>query len=100
METRLCVANLSDQVSSADLKQLFSGYGIVVDAEVVVDSASGRSRGFGFVQLRNEAEAQAAIQALNGSDYLGHKLSIDEAHSGPRPGDFGDRSGKEPCHPR
>ena len=97
MDTRLCVGNLGDQVTSADLQQLFSSYGQVKHSEVMFDGQTGRSRGFGFVQLSNESQAQAALAALNGTTFCGRAISVHEPHLGPRPGEFGDRSGKEPC---
>src|SRR5262249_21148235 len=62
---KLYVGNLAYQVSDADLEQLFAGFGIVESAQVIQDRATGRSKGFGFVEMSSEAEAQAAIQGLH-----------------------------------
>jgi RNA recognition motif-containing protein len=73
------VGNLAWATTSDDLLQLFSTYGTVSRAQVVMDRETGRSRGFGFVEMANEAEAKAAIEALNGSDYNGRPLTVNEA---------------------
>ena len=62
MGRKLFVGNLAYQVSDADLEQLFAGFGIVESAQVIQDRDTGRSKGFGFVEMSSEAEAQAAIQ--------------------------------------
>jgi RNA recognition motif-containing protein len=70
---------LSYNVSSSDLEQLFVGHGTVQSAEVINDRETGRSKGFGFVQMGSDAEAQAAIAALNGQEHDGRALTVNEA---------------------
>jgi RNA recognition motif-containing protein len=76
---RLYVGNLSYGVNSSTLGQLFATYGAVVSAEVIEDRKSGRSKGFGFVEMGSDEEAQAAIQGLNGKDHEGRPLTVNEA---------------------
>ncbi len=76
---KLYVGNLSYNVSSSDLEKLFAAYGSVESAEVITDRDSGRSKGFGFVQMGSDQEAQAAIQALNGQEHDGRALTVNEA---------------------
>ena len=91
MGRRLYVGNLAYGVSSSDLEQLFSQHGTVESAEVVSDRMSGRSKGFGFVQMSSEEESQAAIEALNGKDHEGRALTVNEAK--PRENRGGGRGG-------
>ena len=79
MGTRLYVGNLPYSVSSSELEQMFSPHGTVQSAEVVADRDTGRSKGFGFVEMGSDAEAQAAIAALNGADNGGRALTVNEA---------------------
>lgn len=79
MGKRLYVGNLPYNVSSSDLEQMFSAHGQVQSAEVVSDRETGRSKGFGFVEMGSDAEAQAAIEALNGQDHGGRPLTVNEA---------------------
>ena len=71
MGSKLYVGNLSYNVNSSDLEQLFAQHGAVQSAEVISDRETGRSKGFGFVQMGSDAEAQAAIAALNGKEHDG-----------------------------
>jgi cold-inducible RNA-binding protein len=73
------VGNLAWGCSSDDLLKLFSSHGEVARAQVVMDRETGRSRGFGFVEMANQEEAEAAIKALNGSDLNGRPLTVNEA---------------------
>lgn len=66
-------------MADADMKNLFTQYGAVESASVLMDKMTGRSRGFGFVEMTNDEEAQAAIDGLNGKDYEGRKLVVNEA---------------------
>jgi RNA recognition motif-containing protein len=77
------VSNLSFRVNSEDLKQLFNEYGEVSSAKVITDKFSGRSRGFGFVEMKNEDEAKKAIEELNQAEYDGKVISVSVAR--PRP---------------
>jgi RNA recognition motif-containing protein len=79
MGTKLYVGNLSFEISSSDLEELFAGHGSVRSAQVVMDRDTGRSKGFGFVEMGAEEEAQAAIAALNGREFKGRNLTVNEA---------------------
>ena len=79
MGKRLYVGNLSYDVDSSSLEQLFSAHGTVQSAEVVSDRMTGRSKGFGFVEMGSDDEAQAAITALNGQEHMGRALTVNEA---------------------
>jgi RNA recognition motif-containing protein len=79
MGKRLYVGNLSYSVSDDDLQQLFAASGTVVSAQVIMDRSIGRSKGFGFVEMNSEEEAQAAIAAFNGKDVEGRPLTVNEA---------------------
>ena len=73
------VGSLSDDVMEADLRQAFEAFGQVASAMVMKDKVSGKSRGFGFIEMPVQAEAHAAIQGLNGKDLKGRTLSVNEA---------------------
>ncbi len=79
MGKKLYCGNLSYSVRSAQLEQLFSEYGNVVSAQVIEDRDTGRSKGFGFVEMSTEQEATAAINGLNGKDHEGRNLQVNEA---------------------
>jgi len=79
MSKKLYVGNLSYEVSSSDLEALLSPHGTVQSAEVIMDRDTGRSKGFGFVEMDSDTEAQAAISALNGQDHGGRALKVNEA---------------------
>jgi RNA recognition motif-containing protein len=79
MGSKLYVGNLSYNMTSSDLEQLFSAHGAVQSAEVISDRDTGRSKGFGFVQMGSDAEAQAAIAALGGMEHDGRALTVNEA---------------------
>lgn len=79
MATKLFVGNLEYTVTSDDLKAAFAGAGTVVDAVVISDKMTGRSRGFGFVEMSSEAEVKVAIEKLNGSDLKGRNINVNEA---------------------
>jgi RNA recognition motif-containing protein len=76
---KLYVGNLTYDVSSPDLEQMFSQYGSVLSAQVIMDRDTGRSKGFGFVEMSNESEANAAIGALNDTEHGGRRLTVNEA---------------------
>jgi cold-inducible RNA-binding protein len=76
---KLFVGSLPWAVNDESLKQAFTAYGKVVSATVVVDRRSGRSKGFGFVEMENDSEANAAIEALNGSELNGRNIVVNEA---------------------
>ena len=79
MGSKLYVGNLSYGTTSSDLEQLFAQHGTVSSAEVIADRETGRSKGFGFVQMGSDDEAQAAIAALNGQQHDGRALTVNEA---------------------
>jgi len=87
MSTKLYVGNLSFQTSSGDLEQLFVGAGTVESANVITDRDTGRSRGFGFVEMASDSEAQEAINQFNGKEIDGRTLTVNLA----RPRDEGGR---------
>jgi RNA recognition motif-containing protein len=76
---KLYVGNLGYGVTSSDLEGLFAAFGAVRSAEVIADRDSGRSKGFGFVEMSNDQEAQTAIQELNGKEHDGRPLTVNEA---------------------
>jgi len=79
MGRKLYVGNLSYDVDSSALEQLFTAHGKVDSAQIINDRDTGRSKGFGFVEMSSDAEAQAAIAALNGQDHGGRALTVNEA---------------------
>lgn len=79
MGRKLYVGNLAFSVDSTSLQEMFAPYGTVDSASVVTDRDSGRSRGFGFIEMSSNDEAQAAIAALNGSQQGGRALTVNEA---------------------
>lgn len=87
---KIYVGNMPYSTSSEELHELFAEHGNVVDANVVMDRETGRSKGFGFVEMPNDAEAREAIDALNSSQLSGRTLRVSEAR--PRP-DRGPRGG-------
>jgi RNA recognition motif-containing protein len=95
MATKLYVGNLPFQTTSDDLREHFAQAGNVESAQVVEDRMTGRSRGFGFVEMTTPEEAAAAIEQFNGKDFKGRNLTVNEAR--PRtdrgPGNYGNRGG-------
>ncbi len=76
---QIYVGNLPWSYTSSDLRRLFEAYGAVSTANVVVERDTGRSRGFGFVEMDSDEEAEAAVEALHGSDCDGRKLTVEPA---------------------
>lgn len=96
MGKKLYVGNLSYDVESSDLEQLFGQHGTVASAEVISEFDSGRSKGFGFVEMSTDAEAEAALAALNDQEFQGRRLNVKEARpreERPRGGGGAGRSG-------
>ncbi len=89
MGKKLYVGNLGYGVTDAELSKLFEPHGTVESAQIIVDRDTGRSKGFGFVEMKSEQEAQAAITALNGQEVGGRALTVNEA----RPKTEGGRGG-------
>ena len=73
------VGNLSYEVKESDLQALLADFGSVVSAKLIIDRASNRSTGFGFVEMEDEADAKNAIQTLNGKEHLGRPMVVKEA---------------------
>ena len=78
-EMNIYVGNVSYNAGEDDLRQLFASYGTVSSVALIKDKFTGQMRGFGFVEMPNDSEAQAAIQALNGKDFLGRSLAVNAA---------------------
>src|SRR4030088_2651518 len=91
MGRKLYVGNLAYGVSDGDLQQLFEAFGTVQSAQVIMDRDTGRSKGFGFVEMGSDAEAQAAITAMHGQEIEGRALTENEPR--PKEGGGGGRSG-------
>ena len=90
MGNKIYVGNLPFSATSESLNELFSKFGTVDSAKIVMDRDTGRSKGFGFVEMSSGDEAQAAIEKLNGSDLGGRSLVVNEARPmEPRTGGFG-----------
>jgi RNA recognition motif-containing protein len=83
MGKKLYVGNLGYAVGDSDLEKMFEPHGTVESAQIIMDRDTGRSKGFGFVEMKTDQEAQAAIAALNGKDADGRALTVNEAR--PRP---------------
>src|SRR5947209_5341440 len=79
MGKKLYVGNLSYSVDSSELEQMFGQHGQVVSAQIINDRDTGQSKGFGFVEMANDAEADAAVAALNGQQHNGRALTVNEA---------------------
>ncbi|HQY28815.1 MAG TPA: RNA-binding protein [Burkholderiaceae bacterium] len=96
MGTKIYVGNLPWRATDAQLSQLFGNHGEVVDAKIVTDRETGRSRGFGFVTMASDDAAQAAIRALNGYSLEGRSLVVNEAReqSGGGGGGYGGGGGR------
>jgi cold-inducible RNA-binding protein len=88
---KLYVGNLSFTSTENDLRDLFSGYGAPASVNLITDRDTGRSKGFGFVEFTNDEEAKAAMNALNGREFEGRALTVNEAR--PRTDGGGSRGG-------
>jgi cold-inducible RNA-binding protein len=86
---KIYVGNMSYETSEDDLRKVFEAHGQVTSVAVISDQYTGRSKGFGFVEMSNETEAKAAMEGLNGSDMDGRTLKVNEA----RPRNEGQRGG-------
>lgn len=87
------VGNLSRQATEADLREAFQAFGEVGSVTIIKDKFSGESRGFGFVEMSSKAEAQAAIEGMNGKEFKGRTLTVNEARPRPEGGGGGRRGG-------
>ncbi len=81
MGKKLYVGNLPDSATEQDLSDKFAAYGTVKSVKLVTDRGTGRSRGFGFIEMASDAEAHAAIDSLNGTDYDGRPMKVNEART-------------------
>jgi cold-inducible RNA-binding protein len=79
MGKKLYVGNLTYEVTNSELEKLFTAHGTVESAQVIMDRDTGRSKGFGFVEMKTDQEAQAATAALNGQEVNGRALTVNEA---------------------
>ncbi len=95
MSTKLFVGNLSFNTTEDDLQDTFAAHGTVVEANLMVDRASGRPRGFGFVTMGSPEEAQKAIDALNGTMLDNRNITVNEARPRPERTGGGFRGGRE-----
>jgi RNA recognition motif-containing protein len=93
MAKNIYVGNLVWEATADDLLALFQQYGAVARAQVITDRETGRSRGFGFVEMDNDAEAQTAIDNLNGTPFRGRPLTVNEARPREEGGGGGGRGG-------
>jgi RNA recognition motif-containing protein len=91
---KIYVGNLPYSVTDASLEQLFSAHGTVQSAQVIIDRDTGRSKGFGFVEMASDSEAQAAITALNLKEVDGRSLTVNEARPKTEGGGGGGRGGR------
>jgi RNA recognition motif-containing protein len=87
------VGNLSYEIQQDDVKQVFSEYGVVKSVQLPTDRETGRMRGFGFVEMGSEAEEAAAIEALDGAEWMGRNLKVNKAKPKPERGSSGGRWG-------
>src|SRR5437667_5093852 len=98
MGKKLYVGNMSYDVDSSALEQMFAPHGTVQSAQIITDRDTGKSKGFGFVEMSSDAEAQAAISAMNGQDHGGRALTVNEAkprEERPRSGGGGGSGGSD-----
>ena len=93
MGKKLYVGNLSYSVTGPELEQLFADHGSVQSADVIIDRATGQSKGFGFVEMSSDEEAEAAIAALDGKEFGGRSLKVNEARPKPMGGGGGGGGG-------
>ena len=100
MSMKLYVGNLTYEVTDAALEQLFAAHGNVKSAQVIMDRDTGRSKGFGFVEMGSDQEAQAAIAALNGKEVDGRALTVNEARPKPEGGGGRGASARRPPRAR
>ena len=90
MGAKLYVGNLPYSVTEERLQQHFAQHGSVISARIVTDKFTGRSKGFGFIEMRSDAEAERAINAVNGTDFEGRNIVVSEARpQAPRESRFG-----------
>jgi len=86
---KVYVGNLSYETTEAELRELFSAHGTVESVNLITEGGSGRSKGFGFVEFRDDQEANAAIAALNGKEVRGRTINVNQARPKTERGSFG-----------
>ena len=91
MAKKLYVGNLSYSTTEDGLRSLFAGFGNVASSKIIFDRETGNSKGFGFIEMGTDEEANAAIAGTNGREFNGRQLRVNEAMDKPRRGDRGDR---------
>ena len=91
MSKKMYVGNISYSTTEEKIQEVFSEYGEVTSANLIIDKLSGRSRGFAFVEMANDSEADTAISALDGAELEGRKLKVNEARSREERGSHGNR---------
>jgi RNA recognition motif-containing protein len=95
MSSKLYVGNLSFSIDDTSLQSMFAELGTVTSAKIIMDRDTGRSKGFGFVEMSSASEAQAAIEKMNGQEVEGRALTVNEARpQEPRSGGFGGGSSR------
>ena len=101
MEKKLYVGNISFRATEEDLRELFAGAGAVEEVKIISDAHTGKSKGFGFVEMASEDDAQKAIDALNGKPFMERAITVAEARPkaqqerrGGRGGMYGNRGGR------
>ncbi len=93
MGRKLYVGNLPYSVTESALSDKFAAYGTVESAKLITDRDTGRSKGFGFIEMASDSEAQAAIEKVNGTDYDGRPMKVNEARPQEKRSGGGDRGG-------
>ena len=88
------IGNLSNDVSEEDLRQAFESFGQVMSARIIKDKYTGQSRGFGFVEILEQSQAQTAIKSLNGKELLGQRMIVNEARARGDHGRTGGQGGR------
>ncbi len=84
MSKKVYVGNMNYSTAENQLRDLFAQYGEVASVNIIVDRYTGKAKGFGFVEMNNDDEAQKAIDALNGFEFMGRQLRVNEAEDKPR----------------
>jgi len=92
MSKKVYVGNMNYATTENALRDLFTQYGEVASVNIIVDRYTGKAKGFGFVEMNTEEEARAAIEALNGFEFMGRQLRVNEAEDKPRRDNFRPRS--------
>jgi cold-inducible RNA-binding protein len=93
MSSKLYVGNLSYDTTDRELEQMFSAHGKVQSVQLIIDRTTGRSKGFGFVEMESDQDAKAAIAAVNGKEVGGRRLTVNEARPQQDRGGFGGGGG-------